>query len=31
MINDITFKKIEFLENRLKLNLSNYKKNLKII
>ena len=31
MINDITLKKIEFLENRLKLNLSNYKKNLKII
>ena len=26
MINDITLKKIEFLENKLKLNLSNYKK-----
>ena len=31
MINDITLKKIEFLENKLKINLSNYKKNLKII
>ena len=31
MINDITLKKIELLENKLKLDLSNYKKKLKFI